>query len=383
MSFIRNHWEERFIEKLSENLDAFSKRAQELDEKREFPFQNIADLKELGYTKLTLPIEYGGSGKGLYEFLLGQEKIAMHCGPTALSIGWHVGITIQIQDKKRNWNEDIIKETFEKISKGALINRLATEPQTGSPTRGGKPATTATKENGHWVINGRKTFSSLAPALDLLIVSAWITEDAELGWFLIDRNTKGITINKTWDVISMQGTASEDFIFENVKIEDKYLVEKGRKDVNFDDSWLLHIPACYIGIAGAARNYAIQFATTYSPNSIKGTISELPNVQRLIGEMELELLQSRHFLYSVAAMWEAQPENHLAIKTQLGAVKKAVTNSAISIVDKAMRIVGAQSLQRNNPLQRYYRDVRAGLHNPPMDDMTLSLLAKQACQQSE
>ncbi|MCG3056619.1 hypothetical protein KZ287_31110 [Escherichia coli] len=43
-----------------------------------------------------------------------------------------------------------------------------------------------------------------------------------------------------------------------------------------------------------------------------------------------------------------------------------------------MRIVGARSLQRQNPLQRYYRDVRAGLHNPPMDDMTLINLAKQA-----
>jgi alkylation response protein AidB-like acyl-CoA dehydrogenase len=43
-----------------------------------------------------------------------------------------------------------------------------------------------------------------------------------------------------------------------------------------------------------------------------------------------------------------------------------------------MRIVGAKSLQLSNPLQRYYRDVRAGLHNPPMDDMTISNLAQAA-----
>ena len=40
-----------------------------------------------------------------------------------------------------------------------------------------------------------------------------------------------------------------------------------------------------------------------------------------------------------------------------------------------MRFVGAKSLERTNPLQRYYRDVRAGLHNPPMDDMTIKKLA--------
>lgn len=55
-----------------------------------------------------------------------------------------------------------------------------------------------------------------------------------------------------------------------------------------------------------------------------------------------------------------------------------MTNHAISVVDKAMRVVGAKSLQRSNPLQRYYRDVRAGLHNPPMDDASISLLAKTA-----
>lgn len=43
-----------------------------------------------------------------------------------------------------------------------------------------------------------------------------------------------------------------------------------------------------------------------------------------------------------------------------------------------MRIVGAKSLEMERPLQRYYRDIRAGLHNPPMDDITIKKLAKQA-----
>jgi alkylation response protein AidB-like acyl-CoA dehydrogenase len=62
----------------------------------------------------------------------------------------------------------------------------------------------------------------------------------------------------------------------------------------------------------------------------------------------------------------------------LDKLKHTVTNSAISIVDKAMRIVGAKSLQQSNPLQQYYRDFRAGLHNPPMDDMTIKKLALAA-----
>ena len=67
---------------------------------------------------------------------------------------------------------------------------------------------------------------------------------------------------------------------------------------------------------------------------------------------------------------------------ELGAVKYHVVNSAVKIVDRAMRVVGAQSLFKEHPLQRYYRDVRAGLHNPPMDDMTLLLLSKTVFQEA-
>ena len=66
------------------------------------------------------------------------------------------------------------------------------------------------------------------------------------------------------------------------------------------------------------------------------------------------------------------------LNQELGAAKHIVTNAAIRIVDQAMRLVGAKSLDLSNPLQRYYRDVRAGLHNPPMDDMVISKLAHAA-----
>ena len=60
-----------------------------------------------------------------------------------------------------------------------------------------------------------------------------------------------------------------------------------------------------------------------------------------------------------------------------------MTNIAIDVVDKAMRVVGAKSLLLTNPLQRYYRNVRAGLHNPPMDDMTILKLATAAIDQQK
>ena len=95
--------------------------------------------------------------------------------------------------------------------------------------------------------------------------------------------------------------------------------------------------------------------------------------------MELKLMESEYFLHSVAKQWDESEEQGRAMMGPiLGAAKLTVTSNATKVVDLAMRLVGARSLSLKNPLQRYYRDVRAGLHNPPMDDMTIQLLANNA-----
>lgn len=376
VSFVNKNQKDTY-EKLLPLVEKFKKRAFKIDEEGTFPFENIQELKEAGYTRLSLESKYGGDELRLYDFLLFQELIAQGDASTALSIGWHMGITMDLREKQP-WNQQMLDFIFKEIEKGALINTAATEPKTGSPTRGGKPETTAVKTKKGWQINGRKTFTTMSPVLNYFLVKASIEGEEEIGLFLIPRETSGLSIEETWDMIAMRGTGSHDLVLENVDIEHDFLVERlGGFKKNEPSGWLLHIPACYMGTAIAARDYAVAFAKEYSPNSIEGTISELPNVQRLVGEMELELMQARHFMYSVASKWD-ETSDRSALAGELAAVKHVVTNSACTVVDKAMRIVGARSLQRSNPLQRYYRDVRAGLHNPPMDDMTIVNLAKQA-----
>lgn len=376
VSFVNKNQKSTY-EKLLPLVEKFKKRAFKIDEEGTFPFENIQELKEAGYTRLSLESKYGGDELRLYDFLLFQELIAQGDASTALSIGWHMGITMDLREKQP-WNQQMLDFIFKEIEKGALINTAATEPKTGSPTRGGKPETTAVKTKEGWRINGRKTFTTMSPVLNYFLVKASIEGEEEVGLFLIPRETSGLSIEETWDMIAMRGTGSHDLVLENVDIKHDFLVERlGGFKKNEPSGWLLHIPACYMGTAIAARDYAVAFATEYSPNSIEGTISELPNVQRLVGEMELELMQARHFMYSVASKWD-ETSDRAALAGELAAVKHVVTNSACTVVDKAMRIVGARSLQRSNPLQRYYRDVRAGLHNPPMDDMTIVNLAKQA-----
>lgn len=369
------------LQQIQQLSKKFAKRAHEIDRTGEFPYENIRELIECGYSSLTLPQKYGGEGISLAELLLLQETIARGCGSTALAIGWHLGIIMDMNDKLP-WQGEDFDELMKQVKAGALVNRAASEPMTGSPTRGGKPETTARKTEEGWMINGRKTFTTLAPVLDYFMVSASVEEEGWVGEFLVPKGTEGVSIAETWDLVAMRGTGSHDLLLENVVVPSNHLIQEVKKEAKKGSGWLLHIPACYLGIAIHARDIALEFATSYSPNSIKGTISELPHVQRLIGEIELQLKQARGYMYYIAEAWDCLDSKE-TLQEDLATVKHQATNTAISVVDKAMRIVGARSLSEKHPLQRLYRDVRAGLHNPPMDDAVIALLAQKALEGSE
>ena len=364
---------------MEETAKQFKETAQKHDENVTFPFENFEKLKAIGYPALSIPREYGGAGISLSELMKHQETIAKYDGATALSIGWHMGIIMDLGEKK-TWDEEKYKKVAaDVIENGSLINNLATEPATGSPTRGGKPETTAVKDGDSWILNGRKTFATLSPILKYASVSATIEETGEVGDFIVDTALDGVSVDETWNSVAMRASGSHDFIMEEVRVKEEDLVSfrtPGKKDPS---GWLLHIPACYLGIAKAAQSAAVEFASTYSPNSIKGTISELPNVQEKLGRIEMAVMEADAFLYTVAKEWDdSTSEERNEMGAKLGAVKTSIVNKAVEIVDLSMRVVGAKSLNADNELQRHYRNVRAGLHNPPMDDMIIINLAKHS-----
>ncbi|WP_062232912.1 acyl-CoA dehydrogenase family protein [Fictibacillus sp. FJAT-27399] len=380
MEFIHTEFQARWMKKLHELSERFAERAPEHDQQGTFPFENFKELGESGYLSLTVPKEYGGQGISLYDYILFQEQIARGDGSTALSIGWHLGVVMDLSERKP-WDPTVFEKLCKRIVHSrSLINRASTEPATGSPTRGGKPQTIAEQKGDQWILNGRKSFTSMAPALDYSIVSASVKDSDQVSSFLVSHKLPGVSIEDKWNTLGMRGTRSDDLVLKDVAVERNDLVETADQENNqqLPKAWLLHIPACYIGIARAARDYAVSFAKNYKPNSLKGPISEVPEVQRKIGLMDLELLKARQLMYGVIEQWERYPEKRQSIGNALAAVKYSATNSANEVVDLAMRIVGAHSLFQDNPMQRYYRDVRAGLHNPPMDDAVISMFARNA-----
>lgn len=292
--------EER-IQLLQKTVAVFSERAREHDEQGTFPFENMDDLKRIGYTAISVPKKYGGVGISLVELLKMQETIAKQDGSTALAIGWHMGIT-KHTGETGGWSGNLY-ERFAKdvLENGALINSAATEPATGSPTRGGKPETYVKETETGWILNGRKTFTTLSPVLDYFIVSASIdgTED-DVATFLVRRKLSGVSVDETWDSVAMKATGSHDLVLENVPLQKDDLIDYETGKKRSAQGWLLHIPACYLGIAKAAMDEAVEFASTYSPNSIQGTISDIPTVKHKIGQMALYTFEAETILYAIA-----------------------------------------------------------------------------------
>nr|WP_249436160.1 acyl-CoA dehydrogenase family protein [Paenibacillus sp. Marseille-Q4541] len=343
----------------------------------------IAALLAEGYHTYSIPTEFGGAQISLPLFLMCQEQIATVDGPTALAIGWH-HITMFNLAFHRLWKDTTYRALCnDVITAHTLINAADSETATGSPSRGGKPQTKARNTTRGYILSGRKIFTSLSTALTYFIVSATDEDTGEVSEYLIHKDMDGVSIEPTWNMAGMRGTASHDLVLDEVLLPKEALVlHRSQKPAGIPNVYLLNIPAVYLGIAQAARNEAAKFAASYQPNSLTHPIIELPHIQQKIGQIELELTTARHFLYSVAERWEhlgpsPSEENMRQIAPDLGAAKVFAIQTALSVVDKAMRIVGVHSLSQTSPLQRYYRDVRFGLHNPPMDDVVLQQLAKR------
>jgi alkylation response protein AidB-like acyl-CoA dehydrogenase len=394
--YCRDEAERELLRTAAELAGRFAARAAAHDRDGTFPHENIADLRAAGYLGLTVPTAYGGRGGGVFAMVLGQERLARGDGSTALVVGWHL-FTLGRQAQSPTWPADALERVFrDAVTRGALINAAVTEPETGSPSRGGRPTTQARRTGrGTWVLTGRKTFTTGAPALATFVVSATAPELDRTVSFLVPRDTPGLRIEETWDALGMRATGSHDLVLDGVEVPESALVEPNPRpgapgaepaaEVRGGPTagWNLHIPAVYLGVARAAADFAARFAVERRPNSLQGSIAEVPHIQDKLGQMQRQLLPAYNLLFTLARRWDDDPAARPLMGHAIACCKLAVMDAALRVVDLAMRVVGGVGLSRRLPIERYYRDVRPGLHNPPMEDAALLAFARHAIQEAQ
>lgn len=380
-----NHAGRELIARIDDALPRIAERARLHDRDASFPFESLDDLRAAGWLSAPVPREYGGGECALADLVAAQTALAKADMALAFAVGMHL-MSVGAERANRVWPEALRERIFRSVvADGALCNQVATEPELGSPQGGGRPQTALTPDGaGGWLLHGRKTYTTLAPALTWFLTYAAIEDGSGLlARVAVHRDSPGLRVEETWDVVGLRSTGSHDVWFENVAVsEDDFLVRQepsraGQRHGDF--AWFaLLVSAASLGVAEAARDYTVEFCRTRQPSGAPAPIASIPTVRAGVGEIDLRLIAARALLHETAAAWDAADDARAPLGPRVAAAKLHVGDTAVDVVDRCMRLVGGLSLQRSEPLERYYRDVRGPLHNPPITPRGLELIAAAA-----
>jgi alkylation response protein AidB-like acyl-CoA dehydrogenase len=373
---------ERLLAMAGRLADDFAARAAEHDRENSFPFENFEAMKREKYLALPLPEAIGGLGATIKDYALCQERLARGDGATALAVNMHLFALGALAERGVLDQPQAQMMMRMAVEQGWVIGGGYTEPDIGG--NWGFPATIAEHRPGVYILNGRKSFTSMAPLITFFVINATLAteEGPRIGTFLVPKGTPGVEVIETWDTLGMRATASHDLVLKDVAVPEQSLVVS-RPPGNFDAeatllfAWFgLSIASVYTGIARAARDFAVEFARTRRPTVMPRPIAHLPGVQFLVADMDVQLAAARALTLRTADEWLAGehrgPEGMAAVVLP----KYFATNAAIEIVNHAMQLVGGVSMFKRHPLERYYRDVRAGTFHPFGNDVAREVIGK-------
>lgn len=369
----------------------FAATAAQHDAAGTLPLENFAALHAQGLTGLTVARALGGPQAPLAQARRVIEATAKGEAATALILTMTYLQQRQIGRADSRWpahlRERVARDT---LGRGALINALRVEPELGSPARGGLPATTARRVDGHWRISGRKIYSTGSSALGWLAVWARTDEEApRVGVFLVPAATPGLRVEETWNHLGLRASGSHDVVFEDAAVPLDHAVDirppeawapSGASQADVDanaeqQAWMVVLlGALYDGVAQAARDWLVAFLRARAPASLGRPLATLPRVQEAVGEIDALLYTNRQLLDQATRSTDAGSPPRF---TDSGLLKFAVTGNAIRAVELALRLSGNHGLSRHNPLERHHRDVLCSRIHTPQDDSIL-LAAGQA-----
>ncbi|MDE3095079.1 MAG: acyl-CoA/acyl-ACP dehydrogenase [Chloroflexota bacterium] len=379
----------RLLDLAGRLADDFATRADEHDRENTFPFENFEAMKRENYTSLPIPEEVGGLGGTLLDLCLCQERLAQGDASTALAVNMHLFAVGSMAEQVGMTNPQAMLLAGMLAQQHWIIGGGFTEAEIGG--NWGFPTTTAVRQEHEgvpgFVLNGRKTFTSMAPIIDFFAINT-STTDADgkpvIGMFTVPRATPGIEIIETWDTMSMRATASHDLVIKDAWVPEQALVamrQPGDTDVgaNIILSWFCGtVASVYLGIATAARDFAYDWAKTRRPVLFERPISHFPGVQFHAADIEVELAAARALVRQTVREWTEGGLRERDDLARIVLMKYLATNAAVRIVEQAMGIVGAPGIFRRHPMQRFYRDVRAGPFHPMTNDVAKELIGKTA-----
>jgi alkylation response protein AidB-like acyl-CoA dehydrogenase len=349
-------------------------------------------MRRSGFIGAFVPEELGGLGlDSVHDWCAGLDRLGRGDPSTAIAINMHFGTVRNIasawQGARNAGNAALVERTgrtLKAVAAGELLFcGTATEPGTDNL----RPRTTATRIEGGWSITGRKIFVTLSPIADVCGMNVRIVDEAgdRIGFAQVPVNAPGFLPQDDWDALGMRASGSQSVVFDDCRVSEHAVTVAGPWGRWTPGSLLsrtignLTLVAVFLGIAERARELAVAAARTNTKVKLGGALGLLPGVQHLLGEMDIELATARAVLSVTARDLDALlargapptlEEGH-AIMRDYQCAKWTVNQNAISIVSKAMDVVGGGAFTSQNELSRLYRDVRAGPFMQPFSPTEL------------
>jgi alkylation response protein AidB-like acyl-CoA dehydrogenase len=378
-----NARQQDLVELAGRLADTFATRAAEHDRESTFPFENYADMRAAGYLGLTIPEELGGRGADLREMLLAQERLAMGCGSTALAVTMHVSPLGQVGALWRLNRDERLGRFLREAATGEVVYASMTAERGHSILMTSN--TVATPVDGGYRVTGDKIFGTESAICTHFSTMARV-DDPDRGprviIFRLARPVEGMDVKDGWDTMGMRGTLSNDWSMRDVFVPEDAVFHSYPVE-HFDSvllrmTWSWAMPAfgaVYLGIAGGAMAYARDQVQA------RGREGD-PAVHAAFAEMEILLETARAVLWRhtdeviSGDLFEQFGVQEGMARTML--TKYVPCNNAIRIVDLALEVVGGAGYFRRSPLERMYRDVRAGVIMPYNNPEARSLFGRNA-----
>lgn len=360
------------LDELPPVLEAIAAAAPLHDRDGSFPFDSLARLRTAGILSLTVPAALGGGGAGLALAAETVTRVGAACPATALVLAMQL-IRQAAIGRSNVWPLELRQRIGrEAVTEGALINALRVEPELGSPTRGGLPATVARLRAGHWSVTGHKRYATGAPGLRWMEVLARTEEEEpRIGTFLVPADAAGVEVIETWNHLGLRASGSHDVVLTDVAVPLDHAVglapagEWGRPDA-LQSAWTtMLVSAVYTGVARAARDWILRFLHARVPSNLGAPLATLPRVAEAVGAIEGLLAANARITEAVALAADAgRPPS----PAESGLLKVALTENAVQAVERAVALAGNHAHDRAHALERHWRDVQcARVHVPTAD----------------
>jgi acyl-CoA dehydrogenase len=244
-----------------------------------------------------------------------------------------------------------------KVAAGEAIAAFAlTEPDAGSDVAAMTLA--ARRADGHYILDGEKTFISNGGIADVYIVFARTGEAPGargISAFAVEAGTPGFEIAERIEVTAPHPLAR--LRFAACRVPASHLVgapgEGFKVAMRTLDIFRAGVAAAALGFARRALDEALARAT--SRKMFGGTLADFQLTQAALADMATETDAAALLTYRAAWLRDAEG---VATTKEAAMAKMVATESAQRVIDRAVQIFGGLGVGVGTVVERLYREIR-------------------------